>query len=160
MYSVYAYPNPASRCDTRPMIELVTRDEILPLRHQALRPHLPLAAAKYPEDGHPAIFHLGRRDDTGTIIACVTFLPEALDGEPAWRFRGMATAAGHRNRGLGGDLLEHGLAEVARRGGTQVWCNGRKPAAAFYLRHGFHIRGEEFEVPPVGAHYLFVRTLP
>lgn len=142
------------------MIELVTREEILALRHTVLRPNLPAEAAKYPEDGHPEIFHLGDRADGGAIIACVTFLPQPIDGVPAWRFRGMATSAEHRNLGVGGRLLEAGVAEVARRGGTVVWCNGRSAAAAFYQRHGFAIRGEEFELPPVGRHFVFVRELP
>lgn len=141
------------------MIELVTRDEILPLRHAVLRPQLPVSAATYPEDNHPEIFHLADRDGDGLIIACVTFLPQPLDGAPAWRFRGMAAAAEHRNRGIGGQLLEEGVAEVSRRGGTLVWCNGRSAAAPFYLRHGFAIRGEEFELPPVGSHFLLVREL-
>jgi predicted N-acetyltransferase YhbS len=140
------------------VIQQVTREEILPLRHRALRPTLPFAAATYPEDSHPEIFHLAEIDD-GTIIACVTFFPQPLDGEPAWRFRGMATEEEHRNKGIGGQLLEAGVAEVTRRGGRLVWCNGRNLAAAFYLRHGFAIRGEEFEVPPVGLHLLFVREI-
>jgi predicted GNAT family N-acyltransferase len=141
------------------MIELVTREVILPLRHKVLRPNLPADSAKYAEDSHPEIFHLADRDDDGAIIACVTFLPQAIDGEAAWRFRGMATAAEHRNRGVGGRLLEAGIAEAARRGGKLVWCNGRSAATGFYQRHGFVIRGEEFELPPVGWHFVFVRQL-
>jgi predicted GNAT family N-acyltransferase len=141
------------------VIELVMREEILPLRHRVLRPNLAPEAAKYPEDSHPEIFHMATRDDDGTIIACVTFLPQPIDDVPAWRFRGMATAAEHRGRGVGGLLLEAGLEEVSRRDGTLVWCNGRSAAAAFYQRHGFAIRGEEFELPPVGWHFVFVRDL-
>jgi GNAT superfamily N-acetyltransferase len=141
------------------MIELVTRDQILPVRHRVLRPRLPLETAKYPEDAHPDIFHLAEIVDD-EIIACVTFFPEPTpQGEPAWRFRGMATIPDRQGQGIGGRLLERGVIEVARRGGTLVWCNGRSNAAAFYLRHGFVTRGEEFEVPPVGPHWLFVRSL-
>jgi len=147
------------------VIEKVARAEILPIRHSVLRPTLPPEAAEYPEDDHPDIFHLAVRDDTdataaaGRILACITFFPERVDGEPAWRFRGMATIATHRNRGIGGRLLEAGIDDVVRRGGSLVWCNGRDNAAAFYQRHGFVIRGESFELPPVGWHYLFVREL-
>ncbi len=142
------------------MITEATRDEILPLRHLVLRPNLPVETAMYPEDATEGIFHLSVRQADDAIIACVTFFPEALDGRPAWRFRGMATVAEHRNTGIGGQLLEHGVAEVARRGGTVVWCNGRSEAGAFYRRHGFHSVGPEFMVPPLTSpHYLFVREL-
>jgi predicted N-acetyltransferase YhbS len=147
------------RCETHDMIELVTGEDVVPLRHMVLRPNLPVSSARYPEDAHPEIFHLGHRGDDGTIIACVTFLPQPIDGEPAWRFRGLATAEQHRNRGVGGRLIEAGLAEVIARGGKVVWCNGRSAAASFYQRHGFTIRGEEFDVAPIGQHYVFVRAL-
>jgi predicted GNAT family N-acyltransferase len=147
-----------SVCHTRGMIEQVTREEILPLRHTVLRPNLPLETAKYPEDAHPEIFHLAFRAD-GAIIACVTFLPQTLDNEPGWRFRGMATAAEHRSQGIGGELLEAGITEAARRGAPLIWCRGRTAASAFYQRHQFVIRGDEFDVPPIGPHFIFVRDL-
>jgi predicted N-acetyltransferase YhbS len=125
-----------------------------------LRPHLPREAALYPEDAGPDVFHLAERRD-GHIVSCVTFFPEPAEGvaEPAWRLRGMATAPELRGQGLGGALLEAGVAEVLRRGGRAVWCNGRTMAVPFYRRHGFTPRGEEFEVPPIGPHYRLVREL-
>ena len=140
------------------MVELVSRDEILPIRHSVLRPGHPVAAAIYETDRSPDVFHVAERDG-GVVVACATLFPEPLDGEPAWRLRGMATLPGHRGRGIGGRLLDAGVAEIARRGGRLVWCNGRSAAAAFYLRHGFTIRGEEFDLPPIGPHYRFVRAV-
>jgi GNAT superfamily N-acetyltransferase len=140
------------------VVERVSRDEILPVRHSVLRPGLPVETAYYPEDGWPDAFHLAERDD-GAVVACATFFPEPLDGAPAWRFRGMATLAAYRNRGIGGRLLEAGVAEVADRGGMLVWCNGRSGAANFYRRHGFATLGDEFDLPPIGPHYRFVRVL-
>jgi predicted GNAT family N-acyltransferase len=141
------------------VIEQLTRDEILHLRHSVLRPGLPEDTARYPGDADPQAFHLAFRADDGTVISCVSFYPEPLDGEPAWRFRGMATAPGQRGQGIGGKLLEAGVAEVVRRGGRLVWCNGRTTARAFYERHGFSARGEEFDAPPAGPHYLMIRPL-
>lgn len=143
------------------VIELVNRDVILPVRHGVLRPNLPLESAKYPEDNDPEVFHLAARDERGAVIGCVTFLPEPFEGrERSWRFRGMATLAEHRNRGLGGEILEAGIAEAAKRGAERVWCNGRTAARAFYVRHGFVTVGAEFTLPPgYFAHYVFVREL-
>ncbi len=144
------------------MIEEVTRDEIVPIRHEVLRPGLPVETAMYPEDGHPQVFHLAERLVAATIIACVTFFPDELPGEPepTWRLRGMATLEGYRNTGIGGRLLEAGVDEVARRGGKTVWCNGRTEAAEFYRRHGFHTLGDEFILPPRNhPHFVFVRPV-
>ena len=142
------------------MIEEVTRDEIVPIRHEVLRAGLPAETALYPEDDSPQVFHLAERELDGSIIACVTFFPDDLNGEPAWRFRGMATLESRRNTGIGGRLLDAGVDEVAKRGGTRVWCNGRSMACAFYLRHGFEIISEEFTAGPHNIpHYVFARTV-
>lgn len=142
------------------MIELVTRDEIVTVRHDVLRPGLPVETALYPEDDTPGVFHLGARGADGRIIACATFFPDDLDGRPAWRLRGMATLATHRNTGVGGRLLEAGVDEVARRGGSLVWCNGRSSAGDFYRRHGFKEVSDEFMAGPnLVPHFLFARAL-
>lgn len=140
------------------MIAEVTRDEIVPVRHAVLRPNLPRQTCLYPEDDRPATFHLAARD-ADTVVACVTFTPEPLDGVPAWRLRGMAVLPGYRNKGLGGRLLVAGVAEVTARGGQLVWCNGRAAATTFYQRYGFTVRGEEFDSPPSGPHFRFVRAI-
>ena len=144
------------------MIMHVSRDEILPLRRAVLRPNLPPETAEYPEDAGPDVFHLAMRAPAGAVISCVSFFPEGrpeLPGERGWRFRGMATAPEHRNRGIGGELLEAGVAEVLARGGSLVWCNGRSGAGDFYRRHGFVSQGPEFDLAPAGPHYVFVRAL-
>lgn len=132
----------------------------MPLRHEVLRTGLPVETALYPEDDSPDVFHLAERESDGTIVACVTFFPEDLDGEPAWRFRGMATVESRRNSGIGGRLLEAAIDEVARRGGKRVWCNGRSAASAFYQRHGFEIVSAEFTSGPRRIpHYIFARAV-
>jgi predicted GNAT family N-acyltransferase len=143
------------------MIEMVTRDEIVAVRHEVLRPGRPVETALYPEDEFPGVFHLADRDPDGRVIACATFFPDDLDGQPAWRLRGMATLQGHRSSGIGGRLLEAGIVEVARRGGTRVWCNGRSSAGAFYRRHGFSAISDEFMAGPnhLVPHFRFARTL-
>jgi GNAT superfamily N-acetyltransferase len=145
------------------VISTVPRAAILPLRQAVLRPNLPPETVLYPEDAHPEVLHLATRNAAGAVISCVTFFPEPTPHAPdasAWRFRGMATAPEYRGQGVGGRLLEAGVAAVAERGGTAVWCNGRLAAADFYRRHGFASHGEVFDlVPAAGPHYVFVRLL-
>jgi GNAT superfamily N-acetyltransferase len=141
------------------MIECVPREEIFDLRWSVLRAGLPREAAEYPEDAYPQTFHLAARDPDGSVTCCGTFFPDPFDGAPAWRLRGMATWPERRGAGVGGRLLEAGVAEVAARGGRLLWCNGRVGAAGFYQRHGFDIRGDVFDLPPIGPHYVFVRII-
>jgi GNAT superfamily N-acetyltransferase len=149
-------------------VSLVPASLIVPLRHAVLRPTLPFTAAHMPEDELATTFHVAARSPTGDVIGCASFFPAPLsladhgwpsDPEPAWALRGMATLAGYRGQGIGGVVLEAGAAEIAWRGGRLLWCKGRTAAGDFYRRHGFVARGEEFDVPVSGPHYIFVRVL-
>jgi GNAT superfamily N-acetyltransferase len=71
----------------------------------------------------------------------------------------MATRPSHRDRGIGGELLERCVAHAAGRGGRLVWLYGRTPATRFYERHAFVARGEEFTLPDIGPHREFRRSL-
>jgi GNAT superfamily N-acetyltransferase len=142
------------------VIECVSREEIFELRWSVLRPGLPRTAAQYPQDADPRTFHLAARDPDGHVVGCGTFFPDPLDGVPAWRLRGMATEPRRQGAGIGSRLLATGVAEVATRGGRLLWCNGRAGVAGFYQRHGFEIRGDVFDIPPIGPHYIFVRAIP
>ena len=71
----------------------------------------------------------------------------------------MATAPQVRGQGVGAATLRYGMAEIRRRGGTRLWCNARTGALGFYLRLGFSMVGDEFEIEPIGPHYAMEREL-
>ena len=121
-----------------------------------------------PEDELPTTFHVAAGSPHGEVVGCASFFPASLsaddhgspsDPSPAWALRGMATLHSHRGRGIGGAVLEAGVAEVVKRGGRMLWCKGRTAAGDFYRRHGFVARGNEFDVPVTGPHLIFVRPL-
>jgi len=132
---------------------------VLPLRRAVLRPHQPPEAAAYPEDDRPDTVHLAAYGPEGVVVGVATFFPEPLHGQPAWRLRGMAAEPRARGQGYGSALLERGIQEVRRRGGALLWCNARSTATAFYLRHGFQPVSEEFDLPPLGPHYVMGREI-
>lgn len=137
---------------------VVAADEIFELRWAVLRAGQPRESAAYAEDSAADTIHIAVYDDEGLLRGCGTFYPEALPGEdlPAYRIRGMASDPEVRGRGYGGAVLRAGLAEAAARGGRLAWCNGRTPARGFYEHHGFQAIGDEFEIEPIGPHYVFV----
>lgn len=137
-------------------VESVLVGVIRPLRHAVLRPGQPMGAAAYPQDDDPETLHLAAYDEAGAVVGCATLFPEALDGVPAWRLRGMATAPAARGEGYGVEILARGLEELRRRGVPLLWCNARTSAVGFYERFGFERRGAEFDLSPLGPHYLLV----
>jgi predicted GNAT family N-acyltransferase len=128
------------------------------LRHRVLRPHQTIAEMDYPGDHDATTAHFGC-DVDGELVAIGSIYREArLDGDPGgWRIRGMATAEGRRGTGLGESVLAACIGHARSHGATEVWCNARRGARAFYERAGFVTVGDEFEPPGIGPH--FVMTL-
>jgi predicted GNAT family N-acyltransferase len=56
-------------------------------------------------------------------------------------------------------VLDASVAHVAAQGGGELWCNARVPALGFYLRAGFEVEGDEFEIDGIGPHVVVTRTV-
>lgn len=141
-------------------VEFVAAWTVLPLRARVLRPGQPLGSVDHDYDHWPDTFHVAAFSPAGGVVACATFYPEPTpDGRDAWRLRAMASAPEVRGQGYGARTLTFGLTEIRTRGGTVVWCNARTPAVGFYQKLGFSTIGEEFELPPIGPHYVMETRL-
>ncbi|MAE73565.1 MAG: GNAT family N-acetyltransferase, partial [Bdellovibrionaceae bacterium] len=44
-------------------------------------------------------------------------------------------------------------------GCDKLWCNARTSAVPLYDRAGFTKIGDEFEIDPIGPHFLMVRLI-
>jgi predicted N-acetyltransferase YhbS len=139
-------------------IRPVEATEIRELRAALLRSVKETVEGGWTGDEAADTLHVGGYRD-GTLVGFATIVRHRVpgDGEPeAWRIRGIAVDHGHRGYGLGGSMLRRCLEHAAARGGHLVWC--RIPAGAFGFFHhfGFRRRGEPFELPGGGPHYLMV----
>ena len=130
------------------------------LRRQVLRPGQPWSSVDHDYDSWPDTFHVAAFGPRGEVAACASFHPDTAqhrpgsDAEHMWRLRAMASLPEVRGLGYGAAALRYGLAEIRRRGGKLLWCNARSGAVGFYERLGFSIVGDEFEIPPIGPHYV------
>jgi GNAT superfamily N-acetyltransferase len=143
--------------DIRPITAAQTR----PLRRAMLRPHQTEAQLVYSGDDVPGALHLGAYLGDA-LVGVASINPEPSPGETdagGWRLRGMATTPEVRGTGVGGLLLQRCLDHARAAGGTVFWCNARTSAAGFYRRYGLETRGEPFEIPGTGPHYLMWRRL-
>jgi predicted GNAT family N-acyltransferase len=131
-----------------------------PLRLDVLRPGQPPASAVYPGDDHATSVHLAAQADD-QVVGIASLYCEARDGgpAPAWRLRGMATAPSVRGTGVGAALVRACVEHVAAQGGGELWCNARVSASGFYVRHGFEVVGERFEIEGIGAHEVMRREV-
>ena len=137
-------------------IRPITARETVPIRLAILRPGLPPESASFPGDAAPATRHFGafeRGELIGVASIYLASMPEEPEAANVWQLRGMATVPEVRGRGWGGALVDAAISAAAIEGGQLLWCNARARAVGFYLKHGFHIASEEFDIPTAGPHF-------
>jgi len=92
------------------------------IRRDVLKPDRPASEVAYPGDESELAEHLGVFEGD-RLLGVATFLPEACPGHDeagAWRLRGMATVPSAQGRGLGSQLLLHGVKRVFGQGATVI----------------------------------------
>jgi predicted GNAT family N-acyltransferase len=136
-------------------VRRIDAQAVRPLRQLVLRPGRPFEETAFPGDDAPGAAHFGAYRG-GELIAVASLLdsphPERA-GERACQVRGMASHPSARGAGLGAPALAACVAEARARGAALVWCNAREAALGFYLRAGFTITGERFEIAGIGPHF-------
>ena len=132
-----------------PRVRRATAEEVIPLRGKILRPNRPIADARWDCDALPDTRHW-LVEDGGRVLGVATVLSSPFPaGEgPIWQLRGMAVDDGLRGRGIGRRLLDTLVAEVE----APLWCNARTAAVDFYVKAGWRVVSEPFEIPGVGEH--------
>jgi GNAT superfamily N-acetyltransferase len=140
-------------------VRAATLAEIMDLRHRELRPGLARHTAEFEGDDDEGTRHFGAfLAATGENVGCLSLMPRPWEGAPAFQLRGMATRADLTRRGVGRVLLRFADEAIRAEGGPGLfWCNARVEAAPFYLRLGWAIVSDAFDIPGVGPHYRMLR---
>ncbi len=76
-----------------------------------------------------------------------------------YQLRGMAVLAEYQGQKLGNILIDKAEKLLRQKQVELLWCNARIKALNFYLRKGFEIYGEPFEIEPIGTHYALFKNL-
>ena len=139
----------------------INATETHPLRHQMLRSRFPYEECYFSGDDDDQTFHLGVRIDN-KFVSIASFYYERhpdLAGEHHYRLRGMCTLPSYQKRGLSLALLETAFHIICQNMCTLIWCNARVSAVGFYEKLGLCRKGEEFDIPGIGSHFLMFRDL-
>jgi GNAT superfamily N-acetyltransferase len=146
-------------------VELVSVDEVRPLRLRVLRTGMEPSSVVYPGDDDPATRHYAVRDASGRVIGAITARPEdRMAGQepiltPGHRVRGIAVDEPFRRNGVGRAILERVLADLAGSPAKELWANVREPAIPFASALGLVAVSEPFEMPGLGSHVVMARPL-
>ncbi len=126
------------------------------IRNEVLRPGLPVETCYFDGDKEDSTFHLGAFIDDKLCSIASFYLNNSKEFQEEFQFqlRGMATLKTHRGNGLSSALLKTAFPLIKQNHVKLLWCNARTEAVGFYQKVGFQIKGEEFHIEGVGAHYL------
>jgi len=142
-------------------IQLISSEQVYPLRKEVLRPNLPIEESMYPTDFEEGTFHVGAFMDE-ELVSIVSFnldQSQYFEGKEQYRLRGMATKEAYRGQSIGAQLVEFGIEELIDRKVDVVWCNARSTALRFYEKLGFEKYGDEFELPNIGPHFVYAKKI-
>ncbi len=120
-------------------IQPVTAEDTLPLRHSVLWPDKPFDYVKLPDDADG--YHVGGFVAGKLVSVISVFIDESTNTA---RFRKFATHPDYQNQGIGTQLLNQVIHHVWQAGVTELWCDARLTAAAFYERFGMQADGDVF----------------
>ncbi len=66
----------------------------------------------------------------------------------------MATDPEFQGIGAGKRLMTFAIEHIKAQRADMIWCNARVIAIPFYEKMGFEIKGDQFEIPGIGPHFL------
>ena len=141
-----------------PEVKRVSPEVIVDLRHMVLRDGLPRSEAIFPGDERPESRHYGAFSNS-RLVGCLTLHVSEWETQPAWQLRGMAVAADARTLGVGRAMIEFMERDLINAPIRQLWCNARVPASGFYVKLGWQIVSDQFEIPTAGPHVRMTRKL-
>ena len=133
-------------------LQEVGLEMVIPLRHEVLRPGLPVETCYFEGDDAETTRHFAWVE-AGRIVSIATEMEVGrdFDGQTVpYQLRGRATDPTSAGQGIGSSFLQ-ALHEVVN---DSWWCNAREVAVRFYERNGLVVVGEPFEIPGIGTHYV------
>ena len=138
-------------------IKLISAEETYEIRKKILRKNIPLTE-KTQGDFEENTFHLGAFMK-GKLVSVATFVENEnsfFQGNQ-YRLRGMATDEDYQGKGMGRKLILKAEEILKERKADVLWFNARIVAVDFYMKLGYKIIGEEFDIQYIGGHFIMYK---
>lgn len=137
----------------------ISASQAYDIRKDVLRRNIPLTE-KIKGDFDDTTIHLGAFVDN-TLVGVATFLQNDHDFFKGLQYRlaGMATRDDYQKQGLGKQLILESEKVLTDKNVEVLWCNARVIALDFYRKLGFVTKGEEFDIPLIGGHFIMYKEL-
>ncbi|MFB9110455.1 GNAT family N-acetyltransferase [Flavobacterium gyeonganense] len=143
------------------LIKEISSQETFILRHPVLRKGKPIETCIFEGDDLQTTHHFGLFDNSDLIgIISLFFKTNPIFAENLQaQIRGMAIAQAHQKKGYGESLFKHCEAYCISNEFHLIWFNARVAAVGFYKKMGYKVKGNSFEIPDVGKHYLMYKKI-
>jgi ribosomal protein S18 acetylase RimI-like enzyme len=150
-----------TKAQTKLMIDIriIAASETYPLRHKILRQNEPIEKCVYPFDTAASTVHFGLFESNALIgiISVFETKKEVFSDQKQFQIRGMAVLENHQKKGYGAALVQHAMTYLQKEQEFLIWFNARIIALGFYEKLGFQKIGTEFEIVPIGMHYIMFK---
>lgn len=143
------------------LIKEISAKDTFIVRHPVLRKGKPIETCAFEGDTLKTTHHFGLFDNSDLIgiislfLKTNTIFAENLQAQ----IRGMAILESHQKKGFGEALVKHCEKYCISNQFDLIWFNARTAAVGFYKKMGYEIKGNSFEIPEVGEHYLMYKKL-
>lgn len=123
------------------IIQAITWQQSLPIRHKVLWPNKPEIFCQIEEDKDAN--HYGAFIDE-QLVCVASLYSKTINRVTRVRLRKFATLEEHQGKGIGTKLVEHMIHDLKAQGAHYFWCDVRINSLEFYKELGFKCIGNEF----------------
>ncbi|WP_347331628.1 GNAT family N-acetyltransferase [Marinimicrobium locisalis] len=143
-------------------IQKVSSKDTLTLRNELLRPGEDISACIFEGDNDPGTAHFGAIDEKNNVVGIASVYRKkepSMKTENSHQLRAMATDSTCRRKGVGKLLLAAAEEYAKAEGSSLIWANARSAAIGFYIKAGYSLASNEFNIEGVGPHYLVIKQI-
>ena len=91
------------------------------------------------------------------IVSVYQVNSQLFFNENQFQIRGMAVLEAHQQKGYGALLIERAEKYCFEKDASVIWFNAREKAVPFYEKNGYQTKGNSFEIPEVGTHFIMFK---
>ncbi len=141
------------------MIKEIQSSETYLVRQEELRKGKPLETCHFEGDDEKTTKHFGieLNEKIIGIVSVYQVNSQLFFDENQFQIRGMAVLEAHQQKGYGALLIERAEKYCFEKNASVIWFNAREKAVPFYEKNGYQTKGNSFEIPEVGTHFIMFK---
>lgn len=142
-------------------IHQIEAEETFSVRQPVLRPGKPIESCHFDSDnlGTTAHFGLYEHDDLIGVVSVYKVNHPVSSKKEQYQIRGMAVLQEFQRKGIGEQLVKKVEHHVKEQKGELIWFNAREKAVPFYQKLDYKIKGEPFDIPEIGTHFVMLKCI-